>query len=73
MNVFSVSCDGKVNNWVLMQSELVVTTVITLTLPIEQVSGPDGALVSITGEIRTFSEYLAGLFLVPPRPLINYV
>lgn len=48
-NVFSISCDGKVNNWVLMQNQLVLTTVIILTLPIERVPGPDGAIVKISG------------------------
>ncbi|KAL0278511.1 UNVERIFIED_CONTAM: hypothetical protein PYX00_000318 [Menopon gallinae] len=66
MNVFSISYDGKVNNWVMMQSELVVTTVIVLTLPIEQVPGPDGAMVSITasGTTITFHPLMKNIYMV---------
>lgn len=49
INFFSVSADGKVYNWVLMQNELAVTTVIALTLPLEPIAGPDGAVVSVKG------------------------
>ncbi|KAK4885777.1 hypothetical protein RN001_002048 [Aquatica leii] len=45
MNFFSVSSDGKVNHWILMQNEFAVTTIINLYLEKEQVRGPDGTLV----------------------------
>ncbi|KAF5304719.1 hypothetical protein FQA39_LY09496 [Lamprigera yunnana] len=45
MNFFSVSSDGKVNHWILMQTELSVTTILNLYLEREQVRGPDGTLV----------------------------
>ncbi|CAH0550962.1 unnamed protein product [Brassicogethes aeneus] len=42
LNFFSVSADGKVNNWVLMQNELMRLTIINLYLDQEAVAGPDG-------------------------------
>lgn len=51
-SVFSISSDGRVCNWILMQNQLLVTTVISLALPIEKIAGPDGALVSIRGTAR---------------------
>lgn len=47
LNFFSVGSDGKVNNWVLMQNELSVTTIITLYLDKNPVPGPDGTLVKL--------------------------
>ncbi|RZF40619.1 hypothetical protein LSTR_LSTR007502 [Laodelphax striatellus] len=49
MHFYSVSSDGKVYNWVLMQNELAQTLVITLYLDMEQIPGPDGTMVKITG------------------------
>lgn len=49
INFFSVSADGKVYNWILMQNELAVTTVIALNLPLEPIAGPDGTVVSVKG------------------------
>ncbi|CAH1995874.1 unnamed protein product [Acanthoscelides obtectus] len=45
LNFFSVAADGKINNWVLMQNELAVTTIITLFLDKDPASGPDGTLL----------------------------
>ncbi|KAF5304814.1 hypothetical protein FQR65_LT07831 [Abscondita terminalis] len=44
MNFYSVSSDGKVNHWVLMQSKFAVTTIIKLYLERDPVRGPDGTL-----------------------------
>lgn len=49
VNFFSVSADGKVCNWILMQNELAVTTVASLSMPFLRVLGPDGGLISIKG------------------------
>lgn len=49
MNFFSVSSDGKVNNWILMQNEFSVTTIIDLYLELPPVRGPDGTLVKKKG------------------------
>lgn len=50
MNFFSVAADGKINNWVVMQNELSVTTIITLFLAKEPVLGPDGIHLKMKGE-----------------------
>ncbi|KAG5883705.1 hypothetical protein JTB14_007424 [Gonioctena quinquepunctata] len=49
LNFFSVAADGKVNNWVLMQNDLAVTTIITLYLDKDTVPGPDGTLLKVKG------------------------
>lgn len=54
MNFYSVSCDGKVNHWVLMQNEFAVTTIINLYLDTPQVRGPDGTLVKKKGLITFY-------------------
>ncbi|KAJ8983052.1 hypothetical protein NQ317_013257 [Molorchus minor] len=45
LNFYSVSIDGKVNHWIVMENTMVVTTIITLFLDKEPVSGPDGTLL----------------------------
>lgn len=47
INFYSLSSDGRVFNWVLMQNKLTLTTIITLYLDINPVSGPDGALLKL--------------------------
>ncbi|CAG9767841.1 unnamed protein product [Ceutorhynchus assimilis] len=42
LNFYSVSCDGDINNWVLMQNELAVTTILSLGFDNDPVIGPDG-------------------------------
>ncbi|KAK9878543.1 hypothetical protein WA026_022440 [Henosepilachna vigintioctopunctata] len=49
LNFFSVAADGRINNWVLMQNELAVTTVYTLYLPMDPVMGPDGTEMRMRG------------------------
>jgi len=53
VNFFSVSSDGKVYNWVLMQNELAVTTVIGLNLPLNPIVGPDGTPITVRGKLVT--------------------
>ncbi|XP_057656296.1 dynein intermediate chain 2, ciliary [Diorhabda carinulata] len=47
LNFFSVAADGKINNWVLMQNELSVTTITTLFLDQAPVPGPDGTMLKV--------------------------
>ncbi|KAJ8925798.1 hypothetical protein NQ315_009648 [Exocentrus adspersus] len=49
LNFFSVAADGKINNWVLMQNDLAVTTITTLFLVKEPVPGPDGTVLRAIG------------------------
>ncbi|KAJ8933169.1 hypothetical protein NQ314_014176, partial [Rhamnusium bicolor] len=49
LNFFSVAADGKINNWVLMQNDLAVTTIITLFLAGDASPGPDGTLLRVKG------------------------
>uniref|UniRef100_A0A1B6DX00 Dynein intermediate chain 2, ciliary n=1 Tax=Clastoptera arizonana TaxID=38151 RepID=A0A1B6DX00_9HEMI len=49
MNFYSISSDGKVFNWVLMQNELAQTLVIVLYMDMDPIPGPDGNMVKITG------------------------
>ncbi|KAI4468627.1 dynein intermediate chain [Holotrichia oblita] len=41
MNFYSAGADGNINNWVLMQNELSVTTITTIYLDKDPVPGPD--------------------------------
>ena len=52
MNFFSVAADGKINNWILMQNELSVTTITVLYLEKDPVPGPDGTFVRVKGNFR---------------------
>ena len=49
INFFSISSDGRVFNWVLMQSKLTITTIITLFLEREFVGGPEGTDIKLKG------------------------
>ncbi|XP_066252979.1 dynein intermediate chain 2, ciliary [Euwallacea similis] len=49
LNFYSVATDGLINNWVLMQNEMVVTTILTLYLDNEPVPGPDGTHLKVKG------------------------
>lgn len=49
LNFFSVAADGNINNWVLMQNELAVTTILTLYLTKDPVPGPDGTHLKVKG------------------------
>lgn len=52
INFYSISGDGRVFNWVLMQSKLTITTIITLFLDKEYVGGPDGTNIKLTGTVH---------------------
>ncbi|CAH1718635.1 unnamed protein product [Chironomus riparius] len=47
INFYSLSTDGRVFNWVLMQNKLTLTTIITLYLDVNPVSGPDGTTIKL--------------------------
>ncbi|XP_053675454.1 dynein intermediate chain 2, ciliary [Anopheles nili] len=66
INFFSVSADGKVFNWVLMQNKLAITTIITLFLEIDQISGPDGSALRLKGcgTCMVFHPHNPEIFLV---------
>lgn len=49
INFYSMSGDGRVFNWVLMQSKLSITTIITLFLGKEHTGGPDGSFMKLKG------------------------
>jgi dynein intermediate chain 1 len=49
VNFFSVSADGNVYNWVIMQHELSQTLIISLFLSCDPIPGPDGAVIQLTG------------------------
>lgn len=50
INFYSVSADGRVFNWVLMQNKLAITTIITLFLDNGPVGGPDGTNIRLKGK-----------------------
>ncbi|XP_053964921.1 dynein intermediate chain 2, ciliary [Anastrepha ludens] len=47
INFYSVSTDGRVFNWVLMQNDFMITTITTLCLTNGIVEGPDGTEVQL--------------------------
>ncbi|XP_017484570.1 PREDICTED: dynein intermediate chain 2, ciliary [Rhagoletis zephyria] len=47
INFYSVSTDGRVFNWVLMQNDFMITTITTLFLTNGIVEGPDGTEVQL--------------------------
>jgi dynein intermediate chain 1, axonemal len=49
INFYSVSADGKIFNWVLMQNKLSLTTIMTLFLENGPVLGPDGTNIRLKG------------------------
>lgn len=66
INFYSISSDGRVFNWVLMQSKLTITTIITLFLDREFVGGPDGTDIKLKGcgTCMIFHPKLPNIFLV---------
>ncbi|XP_033219979.1 dynein intermediate chain 2, ciliary isoform X2 [Belonocnema kinseyi] len=44
---YSVSIDGKINYWVLLQNDLGVTTIMTLNTDKPAIPGPDGTMVTL--------------------------
>lgn len=58
LNFYSVSADGTVYNWILMQSRLSLTTIITLYLEQKFNSGPDGNIIKLKGIFFYFQFHL---------------
>ncbi|XP_037093491.1 dynein intermediate chain 1, axonemal-like [Pollicipes pollicipes] len=54
-NFYSVSADGRVMNWQLVQSELRCTEVTTLGMPEVKNEGPDGTVIPVRGCGTTFA------------------
>lgn len=50
LNFYSISADGMIYNWVLMQSQLSLTTITTLYVEQEISAGPDGNSVKLKGK-----------------------
>ncbi|XP_076686586.1 dynein intermediate chain 2, ciliary [Andrena cerasifolii] len=46
---YSVSIDGKINYWILNQSDISLTTVMTLFLDRPPIPGPDGTIITLKG------------------------
>lgn len=59
INFYSLSADGRVFNWVLMQNKLTMTTIITLFMDCPPVCGPDGTLIKLKGKKICVSSYNA--------------
>lgn len=53
INFYSISADGRVFNWVLMQNKLAITTIITLFLDKEFIGGPDENNIKLKSEYST--------------------
>lgn len=51
LNFYSIAADGIIYNWVLMQSQLSLTTITTLFVDQEISAGPDGNTVKLKGFI----------------------
>lgn len=49
LNFYSISADGMVYNWLLMQSQLSLTTITALFIDQEISAGPDGSNVKLKG------------------------
>ena len=49
INFYSISSDGRVFNWVLMQSKLGITTIITLYMDTQQTEVPGGTKQKLKG------------------------
>lgn len=61
INFYSVSADGTVYNWILMQSRLSLTTIITLYLDQQFTSEPDGNIIKLKGIFLSISLVLFNL------------
>ncbi|XP_055383476.1 dynein intermediate chain 2, ciliary [Condylostylus longicornis] len=66
INFYTVSSDGMVFNWVLMQNRLFITRIITLYLDVPSVEGPDGVQIKLKscGTALTFHPKDKEIFLV---------
>lgn len=50
MNFFSVSSDGRIFNWILLQNQLQKNLILNLYLAIDPVPAPDGNLIQLKGK-----------------------
>lgn len=57
LNFYSIAADGLVYNWVLMQSQLSLTTVNTLYVNQEISAGPDGSNIKLKGAPTTYPNW----------------
>lgn len=66
INFYSLSSDGRVFNWVLMQNKLTLTTIITLLLDVPPVCGPDGTHIKLkaSGTCMVFHPHNKEIFQV---------
>uniref|UniRef100_A0A8D8ZV91 peptidylprolyl isomerase n=1 Tax=Cacopsylla melanoneura TaxID=428564 RepID=A0A8D8ZV91_9HEMI len=66
MNFFSVSADGKIFNWILLQNQLQKNLVLNLYLSIDPVPAPDGNLIQLKacGTCIAFHPDRSDIFLV---------
>lgn len=58
INFYSISADGRVFNWVLMQNKLAITTIITLFMDKEYVGGPEGMNIKLKGNLHKHTTVL---------------
>lgn len=74
INFYTISSDGKVFNWVLMQNKLSLTTIITLYLEGNLVGGPDGTQIRMNacGTCLIFHPKNPEIFLVGTEEGIIY-
>lgn len=63
---YSISIDGKINYWVLLQNDLGFTTIMTLFLDSSPITGPDGTIVTLKscGTCIAFHPKDKNIFLV---------
>lgn len=65
LNFYSIAADGIIYNWVLMQSQLSLTTITTLFVDQEISAGPDGNTVKLKGFFLRLKELL---YANDPKP-----
>lgn len=58
INFYSISADGRVFNWVLMQNKLAITTIITLFLEKEFIGGPDENKIKLKSKDINKNNYI---------------
>lgn len=65
LNFYSIAADGIIFNWVLMQSQLSLTTITTLYVDQEISAGPDGNTVKLkaSGTCMAFHPKMPNIFL----------
>lgn len=63
INFYSISADGRVFNWILMQSKLAITAIITLFLDRNVVGGPDGTDIKLKGMYTIYTIYLVNYYM----------